>query len=193
MRALLNTVLMLTTGFFAASACPPPQPTPFPSPSPTGTPSPSPDPTPEPSPTATPPEACHFSISDVTRFKNRIAPNGGQRLDFTVVACGSQPPCNNPPASGLCCELSAEKGNQQCADVLYGEPWWTPDASVRLDNLPFGQAIGGNTHKVSGGDGNISICGSVAMFVKPGACVRLHVKTGVPACDLDSLGGCILQ
>jgi hypothetical protein len=170
----------------------PPKPGPSPTPSPSVEPTPTPTPSPEPTPT---PETCSFTSNAVTSWRNVVKPNGGQTLDFTAIACGDIAPCNHPdPRMARCCDLSADHGNQPCADALYGAPWWTPDATLRLDALPFGQSTGGYTHKVSEGDGYITVCGSISLNTKPGACIRFHAFKAIPACDLKADGtGCVVQ
>jgi hypothetical protein len=168
---------------------------PTPPPPPPTTTSTTPGPSPTPTATPTPPDTCRFTLADVASFRSVIKPNGGgQALDLTVVAVGkNRAPCNHPTGSGLACELSAEKGNQNCAWILYGIPWWTPDPTVKLGALQPGVPAQGNTQKISAGDGLVSICGSTAMATRPGACIRLHVKAAAPACDVDAAGHCVLQ
>jgi hypothetical protein len=190
----LFLLLMIVPFLMATGSCSHPTPSPTPSPEPTATPTP--DPSPSPTPTPTPAESCNFGLSDVSSYKLVVKPNGGQTLDVTFYACGTVPPCNHPdPRLARCCDLSVDHGNGACATALVGEPWWSPDASLQLDSLPPGVGTGGYTHKVSSGDGFISICGSVSMNSKPGACARFHAFKGAPACDMnaDPSLGCVLQ
>jgi hypothetical protein len=152
-------------------------------------------PGPSPSPTATP-EACRFKSQDVDYWRSEVKQNGGgQALDFTPVACSNgAPPCNHPDSRRAhCCALGAEQGNQSCADALFGVPHWTPDKTVRLAGHNLGEGADGFTQKISEGQGGVSIFGSVAMALKPGAGVRLDVRAASPACTVGADGLCVLH
>ena len=149
-------------------------------------------------PTPPPPEVCRFLPADVDHYKITVKQNGsGQALDVTPTVCGkSVAPCNHPTGPGLCCALSAEAGNQACADALYSAPpgpHWSPDKTVKIGPLAYGQGADGYTQKISEGDGMVSIFGSIALGTKAGSGVRLHVKKASPACDADAAGVCTLS
>lgn len=140
--------------------------------------------TPTPSPTPTPTTTC--GVPDYYRVVVK-SNSTNQQYDVTAVACGGStlgaPGVKNCGTS--CCELSAEKGNAVCSDILYGQPTHTV---IGGDALRLVQVYTDNsfTMKVnppegaSHGAGRVKICGRDAR-----SCVFIDVITSPPVCDIN--------
>jgi hypothetical protein len=152
----------------------------------TGQPSPTPSPRPTPTPT---------NCGQPTSWRNVVKSNqANQQIDLTAVACGGTITDYNKNCGVRCCELSAEKGNAECADILYGQPIWTaPDGRpVITTGVRLMQVYGENsyTQKVAEGPETptqIKACGKTA-----DSCVYVDVVPVAPACNinLDPRQGC---
>jgi hypothetical protein len=138
--------------------------------------------------------ACPFTLVDVTRWqKIQVNPHGAQTLDSTPIACNDtdppRPPCvNRDPRLARCCLLSGEKGNQACADKLFGDPVWDVlEGDVRIVSPWAGS---GMAVKVAAGSGLIRIRGTA----DPRAQACLRVTATVPPCAvIPGDGGCVME
>ena len=156
-------------------------------------------PGPAPLPTGPPPGACPFTPAGVS-VTLQVKHHAGQTLDSTPKACreAGGPPCVNPdPRLAKCCLLSSEKGNQACADALFGTPiwevwggrWLTPhearNGPVTLITPVEGVgAMAAKVAETADGGGIIRLRGSIAGEV----CLR--VFKGNPPCTIGADGGC---
>jgi hypothetical protein len=112
-------------------------------------------------------------------------------VDYTVVACGGDVVRTNKNCQANCCELSVEKGNQACADALYGMPAWYP-AQIKIiqvyeDNTYTQKVVNGENGQTTG---KVRVCGHATGV--QGNCVVASVVAGVPPCTVPagSTQGC---
>jgi len=150
------------------------------------------------SPPATPPSpgqgesGCSFTLADVTEWRTQVHPvTGTQTIDSTPQACNfrdpPRPPCDHPHGLARCCLLAEEKGNQGCADKLFGSPTWSVVAGDVRIVTPW---AGTSTKvKVAEGSGLLKLEGSADPRTK--VCIR--VIAGSPACAVKPDGGCLTE
>ena len=158
-------------------------PIPTPTPKPTPTPTPVPSPTP-PQPTPTPrPGRCPISQVDVTHWRPILKPHGPgtQQIDITPVACGPRVVAALNNCGTGCCELTEEKGNQDCEAKLYGRRQWKPEG-IRLkqvypENDSIMKVIAGTAR-----EGTVTVCGENNADRE--SCVTAPVRAAAPACEI---------
>ena len=156
-----------------------------PTPVPTPTPQPTPTPTPAPTPTPPPrPGRCPISQPDITHWRSIIKPHNPatQQIDVTPVACGPKLVQLLNACGTACCELTAEKGNENCEAKLYGPRLWYPQGislkQVYPDNDSIMKVNASGTNRA----GTVQVCG--ANNADRTSCVTATVRAAAPACDI---------
>jgi hypothetical protein len=136
-----------------------------------------------------------------------VKPHSGQQIDTTPVACGPRVVATNHNCLTNCCELSEEKGNQACADKLYGQPEYRDARGVVLTRTgnaqpthPYMQFVYDDNNSVVKITNStncyqtkcpITVTGTKA----PASKVVLRVSSTAPACEVPegSVQGCAHQ
>jgi hypothetical protein len=136
-----------------------------------------------------------------------VKPHSGQQIDTTPVACGPDVVAHNHNCLTNCCELSEEKGNQACADRLYGQPEYRDARGVVLTRTgnaqpahPYMQFVYEDNNSIVKITNStnckearcpITVTGSRA----PSSKVFLRVSSTSPACEVPegSVQGCARQ
>jgi hypothetical protein len=194
-RLQLSVAPLLTVGLLAATTMPvPAEPrrfgledlassdcNPCSKPGATATPTPTPVATPTPSPE---PGECLAEQKDVNKWRPIVKGNSTNlQVDLTAVACGNIvniPGLHNCGAS--CCELSAEKGNQACADKLYGKPVWASSGTIKLVQVYPDNTYTQKVNPINPGTigtGTITVCG-----IRTDSCVSFPARSNPPpACQ----------